>query len=157
MELALDADALGRDVERVDPVRVRLRYAVDALDDEVHLMDVERMDLVGVVLERPLLDGADVRDDRGRAVRVVRLAVEVESVGVFLEVYGVLGGRRRKGNAIESRAAQRERLAHARRRLLLRLVRPVRVVGQVSERDLRIGIARRSGQIALRHDWYRLR
>ena len=73
-----DAAALRRDVE-LSIQCGSARHAVDVLDDEVDLVDVEDVHLVGVVLERPFLDGPGLDGMRGASARSKALAVDVKA------------------------------------------------------------------------------
>src|SRR5579875_3076061 len=55
---------LRREIDDVEPAAVPLRFPVDRLDDEVDLMDMEGVDLVGLVDERPFLDGSGTCGDQ---------------------------------------------------------------------------------------------
>jgi hypothetical protein len=82
-EIQQQFDAAGaarggrRHVHVVHHELLRLRRPVDRLDHEVDLMDVEGVDLRGVVLDRPLFDRSALGVELRRSRRIVRQAVIV--------------------------------------------------------------------------------
>ena len=72
--------AVGND-EAVGPKRVFDGYAVDLLDQEVELVDVKVVHLLGDVHDVPLFDGADVDHEHRLGLRRIRLSVD-EKLGL---------------------------------------------------------------------------
>ncbi len=102
----------GRDVDVVHEEFLRLRRAVDGFNQKVNLMDMERVHLRGVILNRPLFDGPALRIEHGRRGRIVRDAVD----RVLIAVEDRAGRRDRRGAQRPYREARRDRAAAGRTR-----------------------------------------
>src|SRR5580765_7626748 len=72
-----------RHVDRVQPFLLPKPLAITGIQQEVNLMDVERMYLIGPIGDAPMLVGADWNGQHWRRIHRELLAVDVETIFVF--------------------------------------------------------------------------
>ena len=91
-----------RNDDAVGPMRMRELHAVDALHQEVNLVDVKVVDLVRDVDDVPLLDRAGVDDEHRRRVHREALAVDEEMrLGILAEDHEPFCRRRRQRGVVD--------------------------------------------------------
>ena len=125
------------------------RNVVDFGHDEVDLMDVKVVDLLGHVHNVPAFDRAGVRDEHRRIHHREMFAVDVHSVSVFAEHDGTIDRRSRKRRRISVVRERRGDAQRGRRRPARRVFR----CAQVRQHDHRIRIAVGTGIVAQRPEF----
>lgn len=75
--------SLNRHIDCIQPLRAFELNSVLGIDEEVYLMNVERMHLIGVVRDLPMMKCSDGYGCHWRVRRAVFFAVYVEALFVF--------------------------------------------------------------------------
>src|SRR5215469_14144129 len=98
-----------RNDDGVGPMAMRNPHAVDGFDDEMHLVDVKRVNFLCEVFDGPALYRSGVHDESRLRLGRVRAAVDIKPLAIFTEPYDAAGNRLRK---ISRRAASIEWGSH---------------------------------------------